>query len=86
MRIGDMGLESYLDYGKEFGAYKKKYYWHRQCENCPFSWESRGYEGECDDWGCYAHTKDSQYFAHKNVCYMPRWIKRLIKKVKRWNE
>ena len=86
MRIGDMGLESYLDYGKKFGTYKKKYYWHRVCEDCPFSWESRGYEGECDDWGCMAHKKNSQYMANPIMCYMPRWIKRLIKKVKRWNE
>ena len=48
-RIGDMKKSWWVDHNKV------KYYWCADCENCPFSWESRGYEGECYDEGCYAH-------------------------------
>lgn len=87
MRIGNMVLCSYLYYGKKFGTTKKKYYWHRQCEDCPFSWECRSYEDECcGDWGCYAHKRNSQYFSYDIVCLLPHWVKRLIKRLRGWEE
>ena len=72
-RIGDMKKSWWVDHDKV------KYYWHADCGNCPFGWETRGYEGECYDDGCYAHDS-------KLACYLPRWIKRLIKRIKRWEE
>ena len=74
-RIGDMKRSWWSDYGKV------KYCWFCDCENCPFGWDDTGYEGECNDCGCYFNYN---FQTPKIVCLLPRWIKRMIKKVKRW--
>ena len=51
------------------------------CENCPLSWECRGYEGECEDYGCYI---DKDFDTPLFICALPWRIKNLIKKVKGW--
>lgn len=52
------------------------------CENCYFSWEYRSYEGECEDCGCYI---DYEFNTPKFYCAIPWRIKKLIKKLKRWD-
>lgn len=51
------------------------------CENCRFGWECMSYEGECEDCGCYI---DHDFNTPKWICALPRWTKKLIKKVKGW--
>lgn len=52
------------------------------CEHCIFGWESRSYEGECEDCGCYI---DYEFNTPKFFCALPWRIKHLIKKIKRWD-
>lgn len=51
------------------------------CENCPCGWESRGYEGECDDCGCMM-SKSGDLDAPVWKCMLPRWIKNIVRKRK----
>lgn len=51
------------------------------CEHCPFGWDCTSYEGECEDCGCYINY---EFDTPKFFCALPRWIKKLIKKVKGW--
>ena len=80
MKIGDVVVykTKYLE--------KNKIDCMRDCENCPFSWESRGYEGECYDYGCMIDKKPSVCIAPLWACALPRWIKGLIKKFKGWED
>lgn len=48
------------------------------CECCPLSWEDRGYEGECYDWGCYMAEPGKDYPKISMICVLPNWIKKLI--------
>lgn len=49
------------------------------CENCPLSWEDRGYEGECNDCGCAVY---GDFYGYKLICHFPNFIKRIIRKIK----
>ena len=51
------------------------------CEHCIFGWDCTSYEGECEDCGCYIIN---DFNTPKFYCALPRWIKKLIKKVKGW--
>lgn len=83
MRIGDIHLRNWEE--NVNGKGKKHYYCERDCENCPLSWDVTSYEGECEDYGCY-FDRDSELSAPTIICLLPRWIKRLIKRIKRWEE
>ena len=92
MRIGDVMLchwtEVTQDRQTKNFKVKRHHYTERDCENCPFSWESRGYEGECYDDGCRMAKPrlDIPYVcvAKTWVCLLPRWVKRLIKRMRGW--
>lgn len=45
------------------------------CESCPMGWESRSYEGECEDCGCL-FDKDFNVPIWK--CMLPNWVKKII--------
>lgn len=49
------------------------------CANCLMGWESRGYEGECEDYGCYF---DYNFNVPLWKCMLPDWIKKIL--LKRW--
>lgn len=48
-----------------------------ECENCPLSWEDRGYEGECYDCGCCVYKG---FYGYKLICHLPDFIKNMIRK------
>lgn len=57
-------------------SYTEIFCWYdRDCENCPCGWESRSYEGECNDCGCLFN-----YDFNTPVwkCMLPKWIKNII--------
>ena len=78
MKIGDV-----IIYKPQY--IEKKVDYMRDCEHCAFSWEDRGYEGECYDYGCVMDKGQNALCAPLWACLLPRWIKRLIKKLKKWN-
>ena len=52
------------------------YCWHElDCENCPLSWEDRGYEDV--DCGCYAAEPGEEY-PRLAICMLPNWIKKIL--------
>lgn len=63
------------------GKCKREFDLDPDCENCFFSWECISYEGECEDCGCYI---DHDFNVSKFYCAIPWRIKKLIKKIKRW--
>ena len=89
MRIGDVELchwtEVTQDRQTKNFKVKRHHYTECDCENCPFSWEDRGYEGECYDYGCVMDKGQNALCAPLWACLLPRWIKRLIKKLKKWD-
>lgn len=44
------------------------------CENCPLGWESRSYEGECEDCGCFF---DHDFNVPKWKCMLPNFVKKI---------
>jgi hypothetical protein len=46
----------------------KKILKENDCENCPCSWEDKGYEGEVYAYGCYIRDIDK-------ACYVPYLIR-----------
>lgn len=83
MRIGDKAFRVWHE--NINGKIKTHCYWESDCENCPFSWEDRSYEGECNDYGCY-YDRDSELSAPTIICLLPHWVKEWIKKRKGWDE
>lgn len=55
------------------------------CEHCPSSWEDRGYEGECNDCGCFL-AKNGHENAPMLICMLPRWIKKILLRYKTESE
>lgn len=49
------------------------------CENCPLSWEVRGYDDV--DCGCYM-AEYGDYPKTDLICKLPRWIKKILLKHK----
>lgn len=93
-RIGNFNIATFHYGSFENGKHKDwtelNCWYECDCENCPFSWESRGYEGECYDDGCRMAKPrlDTPYVcvAKTWVCLLPRWVKRLIKRMRGWDE
>lgn len=52
------------------------------CEHCPLSWEDRGYEGECNDCGCYMAEYPDDSPKTILICMLPKWIKRILLRYK----
>lgn len=50
---------------------------HIDCEHCPLSWEERGYDDV--DAGCHCYD---DFYGNKFVCFLPRFIKKIILKRK----
>lgn len=86
--IGNIHIETF-HFG-EFDKNGKRKHWTElrcwyepDCEYCSLSWEDRGYEGECNDCGCYMAEYGNDYPKTMLICMLPRWIKKiLLKKVK----
>ena len=77
MKIGNLEIHTYkLDGQKKHGLYS-------DCEGCPFGYDSYSYEGECEDCGCYI---DHDFDVHPIICAIPYKLKKLIKKLKGWEE
>ena len=86
--IGNVRIETF-----HYGSFDKKgkskdwtelHCWYKcDCEHCPASWEDRGYESECYDYGCLL-AKDAGDDAPRWIwmCMLPRWIKLLLIKLK----
>lgn len=82
--IGNMRITSHR-YGEyvnhEHRDWVEVHCWYDcDCENCPMGWESRSYEGECDDCGCLFGYEIGSAPIWK--CMLPRWFKNLILKLK----
>ena len=88
MRIGDVMLchwtEVTQDRQTKNFKVKRHHYTEPDCENCPCSWESISYEGECEACGCY--FSDQDFNTPTWICLLPRWVKRLIKRMRGWDE
>ncbi len=82
MKIGNVEFFTWNEYrnGKNIKHYENA----PDCENCPYSWESISYEGECEACGCY--FSDQDFNTPTWVCLLPNMVKQLIKKLKGWNE
>ncbi len=65
------------------GKRKKCYGICRHCEDCIMGWDSFSYEGECEDYGCYFNY---DFDVPLWKCTLPYWAKKLIKKMKRWED
>ncbi|MBO7713930.1 MAG: hypothetical protein J6S85_10200 [Methanobrevibacter sp.] len=80
MKIGDVEfyISKYWQDKKEI----KKISHDCDCENCVMGWEIRSYEGECEDCGC---CFDYDFNVPLWKCLLPTWIKKRIKKAKRWD-
>lgn len=53
--------------------------WYEQdCEHCPLGWEDIGYEGECNDCGCYMAECGKDYPKTILICMLPKWIKKIL--------
>ena len=46
------------------------------CENCPLSWEERGYD-DCDC-GCYMAEVGKDYPRTLLICMLPNWVKKIL--------
>ena len=46
------------------------------CENCPLSWEVRGYDDT--DCGCYMAEAGEDCPKSLLICMLPRWIKKIL--------
>lgn len=80
MRIGD--TESYKIEYIQNGKKIVKRGLEPDCEHCCMGWEDRGYEGECNDCGCYMAKRGNDYPKTMLICMLPRWIKKIfLKKV-----
>lgn len=78
-KIGDIAIEKWQEgSGKDTVNH---YYTECDCEHCVMGWDDMSYEGECGDCGC---CFDYHFNVPKWKCALPRWIKKLIKKVKGW--
>ena len=81
--IGNMRITSQrcirpIENSNRWDKYTEISCWYdRDCENCPMGWETRSYEGECDDCGCL-FSYDFRVPIWK--CMLPRWIKNIIAK------
>ena len=79
-KIGDIAVEKWQEgSGKDTINH---YYTECDCKHCVMGWDDMSYEGECEDCGC---CFDYHFNVPKWKCALPRWIKKLIKKVKGWD-
>lgn len=68
--------------GKHKSWSELRLWYDEDCEHCPFGWECRSYEGECDDCGCMV-SKDGDFGARLWWCMMPTWMKNIVVSMKR---
>ena len=78
MRITSQRCRRPIENSNRWDKYTEISCWYdRDCENCPMGWETRSYEGECDDCGGL-FSYDFRVPIWK--CMLPRWIKNIIAK------
>lgn len=81
VRITSCDYSVPIENSSEWKRYTEIYCWYdNDCENCPMGWETRSYEGECDDCGCLF---DYDFKVPIWKCMLPNWIKGKIAKHKR---
>lgn len=83
-KIGGLNISTF-----HYGGFDKKgkhknwtelHCWYEcDCENCPLSWETRNYEGDCNC-GCYMAEPGEDCPKSLLICMLPRWIKKIIYK------
>lgn len=82
IRITSIRYSNPIENSNKWERYTEISCWYdRDCENCPCGWESRSYEGECDDCGCLFDRK-GDFDVPTWKCMLPKWIKRLFAKHK----
>jgi hypothetical protein len=78
MRITSLHYSRPIENSSKWENYTEISCWYdNDCENCPMGWETRSYEGECDDCGCLF---DYDFRVPIWKCMLPRWIKNIIAK------
>lgn len=84
--IGNLKMQTFHYGSYEDGKHKdwtELHLWYDiDCENCPFGWECRSYEGECIDCGCLV-SKDGDFSTPTWICMLPNWVKNIILKLKK---